>query len=63
MNGSRTSHKILLACVVLLSSAVAFAQEGSLSPYQGENDGVSAGGKWMMFESEDKMTGARRVRF
>jgi hypothetical protein len=61
--GSRTSGKTLLACVVLLGSAVAFAQEGSLSPYQGEKDGVSAGGKWMMFESEDKMSGARRVRF
>ena len=27
------------------------------------NDGVSAGGKWMMFQSEDKMTAAKRVRF
>lgn len=34
-----------------------------MSPYQGEQDGVSAGGKWMMFRSEDKMTGAKRVRF
>ena len=34
-----------------------------MSPYQGEKDGISAGGKWMQFESEDKMTGAKRVRF
>ena len=34
-----------------------------MSPYQGEKDGVSAGGQWMEFQSEDKMTGAKRVRF
>jgi len=34
-----------------------------MSPYQGEKDGVSAGGKWMEFHSEDKMTGAKKVRF
>jgi hypothetical protein len=34
-----------------------------MSPYQGEKDGVSAGGKWMEFQSEDKMTGAHKVRF
>ena len=63
MNGSRTSDKALLACVVLLGGALAFAQGGSMSPYQNEKDGVSAGGKWMMFQGEDKMTGAKRVRF
>jgi hypothetical protein len=41
----------------------ALAQEGSMSPYQDEKDGVSAGGKWMEFQSEDKMTGAKKVRF
>lgn len=39
------------------------AQNGSMSPYQGEQDGVSAGGKWMEFQSEDKMTGAKKARF
>jgi hypothetical protein len=39
------------------------AQQGAMSPYQGEKDGVSAGGNWMEFASEDKMTGAKRVRF
>lgn len=33
-----------------------------MSPYQDESDGVSAGGKWMEFHSEDKMTGAKKVR-
>jgi hypothetical protein len=34
-----------------------------MSPYQGESDGVSAGGQWLEFQSTDKMTGANRVRF
>ena len=65
MNGSRTSHILqgFLATFVVLCAASAFAQDGAMSPYQGEKDGVSAGGKWMMFEGEDKMTGAKRVRF
>ena len=33
-----------------------------MSPYQNERDGVSAGGKWMEFQSEDKMTGKQPVR-
>jgi hypothetical protein len=49
----------LLAFATLAS----FAQRGSMSPYQGEQDGVSAGGNWMEFQSEDKMTGAHKVRF
>jgi hypothetical protein len=47
----------------LLMAASAFAQEGAMSPYQGEADGVSAGGKWLVFQSVDKMTGAKKVRF
>jgi hypothetical protein len=39
------------------------AQQGAMSPYQNEQDGVSAGGKWVVFRSEDKMTGAKKVRF
>lgn len=46
-----------------LFAASALAQNGAMSPYQGENDGVSAGGNWMEFKSEDKMTGAKKVRF
>jgi hypothetical protein len=52
-----------LACVTLLFAASAFAQNGAMSPNQGEQDGVSAGGNWMEFRSEDKMTGAKKVRF
>jgi hypothetical protein len=51
-----------LACV---TATAALAQDagGTMSPYQGEKDGVSAGGKWNEFQSEDKMTGAKKVRF
>jgi hypothetical protein len=70
VNVLRTSHqpailaaKSLLASVALLCAISAFAQQDTMSPYQGEQDGVSAGGKWLQFSSEDKMTGAKRVRF
>ena len=57
--------KAAFACLGLLcvGAVFALAQNGSMSPYQGEQDGVSAGGNWMMFKSEDKMTGAKKVRF
>jgi len=56
---------LFLACLTLLCAAAVsvLAQQGSMSPYQDEKDGVSAGGKWMEFQSEDKMTGAKKVRF
>ena len=68
---SRFSHSASRAirslCAALILVAAVFlaphVQGGSMSPYQGESDGVSAGGKWMEFQSEDKMTGAKRVRF
>ncbi|HTW56819.1 MAG TPA: hypothetical protein VMD99_01675 [Terriglobales bacterium] len=73
MNGLRFSKPnrparaawAILACFTILCVAAVplFAQNDSMSPYQGEKDGVSAGGKWMVFESEDKMTGAHKVRF
>ena len=58
----------LAARAVLLSfligaAAWACAQTGAMTPYQGESDGVSAGGKWLEFHSTDKMTGAKKVRF
>jgi hypothetical protein len=57
--------RICGSLLALLSLAViaTSAQRGSMSPYQGEQDGVSAGGNWMEFDSEDKMTGAHKVRF
>ena len=74
MNGLvATSHKpnrtalaakaVLASAMMLCAAASALAQGGAMSPYQGEQDGVSAGGKWMEFQSEDKMTGAKKVRF
>jgi hypothetical protein len=73
VNGLRTSFltqsrvlgaRVLLACgIVVFCVAAGFAQGGTMTPYQDEKDGVSAGGKWMQFESVDKMSGAKRVRF
>ena len=54
---------IFLGVIVLCFGSLAVAQNSSMSPYQGEQDGVAAGGKWMQFDSEDKMSGAHRVRF
>jgi hypothetical protein len=51
---------LLLVCGTPL---LAGAQTDVMSPYQDEGDGISAGGKWMEFHSQDKMTGARKVRF
>ena len=50
-------------CFSLGASAMASAQSGAMSPYQGEQDGVSAGGNWLEFDSTDKMTGEKKVRF
>ena len=55
--------KSAVACIALFCAVSAVAQQDTLSPYQGEQDGVSAGGKWLQFASEDKMTGAKKVRF
>ena len=52
----------VLVLVCATASSVS-AQGIAFSPNQGESDGVSAGGKWMEFHSEDKMTGAKKVRF
>ena len=54
---------IVLASTLLFAAISAIAQEGTMSPYQDERDGVSAGGKWVEFQSDDKMTGAKKVRF
>ena len=62
-NRKGISATAILAGITLLCAASAFAQSGSMSPYQGEQDGVSAGGKWMQFQSDDKMTGVKKIRF
>lgn len=43
------------------ASLIASAQNVR-SPNQDESDGVSVGGKWVEFHSEDKMTAAKKVR-
>ena len=55
---------LLLTCSIAVGIVVSVhAQTGAMSPYQDERDGVSAGGKWLEFDSEDKMTAAKKVRF
>jgi hypothetical protein len=59
-----TKTSLALAGLTFLAAVVSLpAQQGAMSPYQDEGDGVSAGGKWMEFQSEDKMTGAKNIRF
>ena len=57
--------KAVLAAFFLaaIATVLAGAQQGAMSPYPDEQDGVSAGGKWMEFQSVEKMTGSRKVRF
>jgi hypothetical protein len=61
--GSGWAVKAVLLFVVVGTAAWACAQSGAMSPYQGEQDGVSAGGNWLEFASTDKMSGAKKVRF
>jgi hypothetical protein len=59
-----SARAFLAACFLICAAAMTVsAQSGSMSPYQGESDGIVAGGKWMEFQSTDKMTGAKKVRF
>jgi hypothetical protein len=55
MSHRKPSLKRLAACLVLLIGAAVFALA--------QDAGVSAGGKWLKFETEEKMTGAKKVRF
>ena len=57
-----TAGAVFLSFLIAMT-AIANAQNGVMSPNQGEADGVSAGGNWLEFSSIDKMTGAKRVRF
>jgi hypothetical protein len=60
---SVSRHFVAAAMAICMASLAASAQSGSMSPYQDEKDGVSVGGKWMEFQSDDKMTGKKKVRF
>lgn len=59
----RTAAFFSVLILICAAASVVRAQSVAFSPNQGESDGVSAGGKWMEFHSEDKMTGAKKVRF
>jgi hypothetical protein len=55
ITSSPVSVKRLLACIIVLCA-------GAVSAVA-QTDGVSAGGKWLEYASEDKMTLAKKVRF
>jgi hypothetical protein len=61
--GSGLTARAMFFFALISAAALACAQNGAMTPYQGESDGVSAGGKWLEFQSSDKMTGAKDVRF
>jgi len=63
VNGSGLTARAMLFFALISAAALACAQNGAMTPYQGESDGISAGGKWLEFHSSDKMTGANDVRF
>jgi hypothetical protein len=58
-----TGKAVLAGLVFCAWTAMAFGQTGAMSPNQGESDGVSVGGKWLEFHSNDPMTGYKNVRF
>jgi hypothetical protein len=63
-NGRAVAMKAVFAGLAVVCAAAFPARAQSvMSPYQGEGDGVSVGGKWVEFRSEDKMTAAKKVRF
>ena len=61
--GSGLAARAALLSFLIGAAVLAWAQTGAMTPYQGESDGVSAGGNWLEFHSTDKMTGAKKVRF
>ena len=61
--GFGQAARAALLSLLMGTAVLACAQSGAMTPYQGEQDGVSAGGKWLEFESTDKMTAAKKTRF
>jgi hypothetical protein len=65
--GSRLAAKTFLLVFMFSfmtgAAVLASAQNGAMSPNQGESDGISAGGNWLEFSSTSKMTGENKVRF
>src|ERR1700685_2357352 len=65
-DASSTSMLQLLALSLVFFCAMVLplrAQEGDMPAASPQEAGVSAGGKWMEFRSEDKVTGAKKARF
>jgi hypothetical protein len=60
---SMSARAAAVFLLVATLSTAGWAQAIRRSPNQDERDGVSAGGDWAEFQSDDKMTGAKRVRF
>jgi hypothetical protein len=58
-----TGKVSFLTFALFIWATLAFGQRGAMSPNQGESDGVSAGGNWLEFTSDDPMTGHKKVRF
>lgn len=55
---------VFLSLIFICATASSGNAQGKvMSPNPGESDGVSAGGNWTVFHAEDKMTGAKKVRF
>src|SRR5947209_6401789 len=65
---------LLLSSVTLFAQNPGYAQRNddqrsgnqpnqAQGNYEGTANGVSAGGNWMQYSSEDRMTAAKRVRF
>ena len=63
VTGFEWAARAAVLSLSLGAAALSSAQTGAMSPYQGESDGVTAGGQWLEFDSTDKMTGAHKVRF
>ena len=55
--------RVIISGLALVGVAAISAAAQRLSPNQGESDGISVGGQWLEFHSEEKMTGAKNVRF
>jgi len=65
-NGNRIGKAVMqfaLLWVLVGAGALLAGAQSRMSPNQDEQDGVSAGGRWLEFQSDDKMTGAKRTRF
>ena len=60
---SMSARAAAVFLLVATLSTAGWAQAIRRSPNQDERDSVSAGGDWAEFQSDDKMTGAKRVRF